>query len=193
GRVEDIRLSRCGRRSILALRSAKPLRHDGAQAACPSSPSRHRGGDMPRASVSSVRFTAPWLASFALIASSWALADETCNSPYVGNLIKGQEDYVYVWTLGIKGLGDGSDKLVTIDADPSSKTYGKVVHKASVGRRGEAHHMGLTDDRRFLWAGGLDDSRIYVFDIGKNPAKPRLVKTIADLPGKTGYVGPHTF
>ena len=148
---------------------------------------------MPRASVSSVRFAAAWLASFALIASSWAVADETCNSPYIGNLIKGQEDYVYVWTLGIKGLGDGSDKLVTIDANPASKTYGKVVHKASVGRRGEAHHMGLTDDRRFLWAGGLDDSRIYVFDIAKDPAKPRLVKTIADLPGKTGYVGPHTF
>src|SRR2546425_9051836 len=53
--------------------------------------------------------------------------------------------------------------------------------------------MGLTDDRRFLWAGGLDDSKIYVFDIAKNPARPRLVKTIADLPAKTGYVGPHTF
>jgi selenium-binding protein 1 len=63
----------------------------------------------------------------------------------------------------------------------------------SVGARGEAHHMGFTDDRRFLWAGGLDDSRIYVFDIAKNPAKPRLVKTIADLPARTGYVGPHTF
>src|SRR5258705_272070 len=44
-----------------------------------------------------------------------------------------------------------------------------------------------------LWAGGLDDSKIYVFDIAKDPAKPRLVKTIADLPAKTGYLGPHTF
>ena len=30
-----------------------------------------------------------------------AAADETCNSPYVTKLIKGQEDYVYVWTLGM--------------------------------------------------------------------------------------------
>src|SRR5437764_6215061 len=134
-----------------------------------------------------------WIVVFVIGASSIAIADETCNSPYIGNLIKGQEDYVYVWTLGIKGLGDGSDKLVTIDANPASKTYGKVVHKASVGRRGEAHHMGLTDDRRFLWAGGLDNSRIYVFDISKNPAKPRLTQTISDLPAKTGYAGPHTF
>lgn len=133
------------------------------------------------------------LAVFALGASSPATADETCNSPYVGNLIKGQEDYVYVWALGIEDLGDGSDKLVTIDVNPRSRSYGKVIHKLAVGTRGEAHHMGLTDDRRFLWAGGLDDSKIYVFDISKDPAMPRLVKTIADLPAKTGYVGPHTF
>jgi selenium-binding protein 1 len=136
---------------------------------------------------------AGWFVALALGASSLALADETCNSPYVGNLIRGQEDYLYVWALGVKGLGDGSDKLVTLDVNPSSPKYGKVIHKVSVGSLGEAHHMGLTDDRRFLWAGGLDDSKIYVFDIAKNPAAPRLVKTIADLPKKTGYVGPHTF
>jgi selenium-binding protein 1 len=145
---------------------------------------------MTRLTVSKA-FLASLLALAALTAP--AVADETCNSPYVGNLIKGQEDYVYVWTLGIEGLGDGSDKLVTIDVNPSSPSYGKVIHKVSVGSRGEAHHMGLTDDRRFLWAGGLDDSRIYVFDISKNPAAPKLVKTIADLPAKTGFVGPHTF
>ena len=49
-----------------------------------------------------------------------ALADETCNSPYMAKLIKGQEDYVYVWTLGVEGLGDGSDKLVTIGVNPKS-------------------------------------------------------------------------
>jgi methanethiol oxidase len=122
-----------------------------------------------------------------------ALADETCNSPYMGNLIKGQEDYVYVWTAGVKDLGDGWDKLVTIDANPASKLYGKVIHKVSVGGRGEAHHMGFTDDRRFLWAGGLDDSKIVVFDVGTDPAKPKIVSRINDFPAKTGFVGPHTF
>jgi selenium-binding protein 1 len=122
-----------------------------------------------------------------------AHADETCNSPYVSSLIKGQEDYVHVWTLGVENLGDGSDKLVTIDANPRSRTYGKVVHTLSVGGRGEAHHMGFTDDRKYLWAGNLDDSRIFVFDVGTDPAKPRLVRTITDLTQKTGFVGPHTF
>ncbi len=122
-----------------------------------------------------------------------AVADETCNSPYVTNLIKGQEDYVHAWTLGVKGMGDESDKLVTVDVNPKSKSYGKVVHSLSVGGRGEAHHLGFSDDRRHVWAGRLDDNKIFVFDVGTNPAKPKLVKTIADLAKKTGYVGPHTF
>ncbi len=122
-----------------------------------------------------------------------ALADETCNSPYTSALIKGQEDFIHVWTLGVKDLGDGRDKLVTIDADPKSKTYGKVIHSVSVGSRGETHHMGFTDDRRYLWAGGLSDNLIHVFDVGTDPARPRLVRTIRNLGEKTGLLGPHTF
>src|SRR5260221_9620854 len=128
-----------------------------------------------------------------ILAASTAWGDETCNSPYMSGLIKGQEDFIHVWTLGEKGLGDGSDKLVTIDVNPSSTAYGKVIGAVSVGGRGEAHHMGFTDDRKYLWAGGLDDSKIYVFDVGTRPSHPKLVKTIDDLPAKTGYAGPHTY
>lgn len=120
-------------------------------------------------------------------------ADETCNSPYITALIKGQEEFLHVWTLGVSGVGDGADKLVTIDVKPSSSTYGQVVHVLPVGGRGEAHHMGFTDDRRHLWAGRLADNKIFVFDVGKDPAQPRLVKTINDLGRRTGYLGPHTF
>ena len=49
-----------------------------------------------------------------------ARADETCQSPYLPRLV-GQEDFVYVWTLGIEGVGDGSDKLVTIGANPGAR------------------------------------------------------------------------
>ncbi|MES2262398.1 MAG: selenium-binding protein SBP56-related protein [Pseudomonadota bacterium] len=122
-----------------------------------------------------------------------AVADETCNSPYLASLIKGQEDYLHVWTLGVAGLGDGADKLVTVDVNPRSAKYGKVVDVLSVPGRGEAHHMGFSDDRRYLWAGRLDDSKIFIFDVGTDPAKPKLVKTISDLVSKSSYVGPHTF
>lgn len=120
-------------------------------------------------------------------------ADETCLSPYTAGLLKGQEKYLQVWVLGVKGLGDESDKLVTIDVDPESKTYGKVVNTVSVGGRGEAHHMGFTDDRKYLWAGRLDDSKIFIFDVGTDPAKPTLVNTISNFAEETGFVGPHTF
>jgi len=122
-----------------------------------------------------------------------AYADETCNSPYIAKLIKGQEDYVYVWALGVEGLGDGSDKLVTVDVNPKSKRYGSVIHSVSTGARVEAHHMGFTDDRRRIWAGGLSDNRIWVFDIATDPSKPKIVQTISDLGEKSGWLGPHTY
>jgi len=128
----------------------------------------------------------------AALSGGTALADETSCSPYTP-LIKGQEDLVYVWTLGVKGVGDGSDKLVTVDVNPSSKTYRKVIHTLSLGGRGEVHHLGLSDDRRYLWGGALDSSKIYIFDIGTDPAKPKLSKTITDFAQKTDFVGPHSF
>lgn len=119
-------------------------------------------------------------------------ADETCMSPYMAK-ITGQEDYVYVWTLGAKGVGDEQDKIVTIDVNPASGNYGEVVHSLSLGGRNEAHHAGLTDDRRYLWAGGLDTNRIFVIDIHTDPAKPRLHKTINNfVDASGGVVGPHT-
>jgi methanethiol oxidase len=121
-----------------------------------------------------------------------ARADETCMSPYMPK-ITGQEEFVYVWTLGVEGWGDGSDKLVTVDVRPASRTYGEVVHSASVGGRHEAHHGGFTDDRRELWLSGLDTSQIFIFDVATEPGRPRLKKTIRNFAQKTGAVGPHGF
>ena len=129
-----------------------------------------------------------------LLGLAAARADETCLSPYMPKIM-GQEDYVYVWTLGIEGVGDGSDKLVAIGANPADAAhYGKVVSSVSVGGRHEAHDAGFTDDRRYLWAGGLDDSMIWVFDVAPDPAHPKLVRTIATfVKDSGGVVGPHTF
>lgn len=107
--------------------------------------------------------------------------------------ISGQEELLYAWTLGTEGLGDGSDKLVTIDARPDSPTYGKVISTVSVGGRHEAHHAGISEDLKFLWAGGLDDSVIYIFDIHTDPANPKLIKTITDFEEVSGgVVGSHS-
>ena len=121
-----------------------------------------------------------------------AAADETCMSPYMPK-ITGQEDYVYVWTLGIDGVGDGSDKLVTVGANPTSSDYGKIVSTTSVGGRHEAHHGGFTDDRRELWLAGIDDGAIFIFDVASDPAKPKLKKTITTFEKDSGLAGPHGF
>lgn len=135
------------------------------------------------------------VALFAIVAFLfWAplRADETCMSPYMAKIV-GQEDFVYVWTLGMEGIGDEQDKLVTVDVNPASARYGQVVDSVSVGGRNEAHHSGFTDDRRFLWASGLDTSKIFIFDVHTDPAAPKLVKTIDDFVARSGgVVGPHT-
>ena len=93
-----------------------------------------------------------------------------------------------------EGLGDGQDKLVTVDANPASNGYGTVAHTVSVGGRNEAHHGGFTDDRAYFWAGGLDTGSIFIFDVHSDAGKPKLVKTLTDFVKKSGgVVGPHTF
>jgi len=120
-----------------------------------------------------------------------ARADETCSSPYLARL-EGQEELVYVWTLGVEGLGDGVDKLVTVDVKPGSATYGKVINSVSVDGRNEAHHGGFTDDRRQLWLAGLENSKVFIFDVHTDPAKPKLMKTIDNFAETTGgAAGPH--
>ncbi len=131
------------------------------------------------------------LAALALL-SPFTAADETCMSPYMAKIV-GQEDFVYVWTLGVEGIGDEQDKLVTIAVNPHRDDYGEIVSSLSVGGRNEAHHSGFTDDRRYLWASGLDTNKIFIFDVHTDPAKPVLHKTISDFVAKSGgVVGPHT-
>jgi selenium-binding protein 1 len=130
-----------------------------------------------------------------ILGATTVRADETCMSPYLPK-ITGQEDYVYVWTLGIDGVGDGSDKLVTIGANPkNAKTFGKVISKVSVGGRYEAHHGDFDDARRHFWVSGLDDkSKIWIFDVAADPEKPKLLRTVDTFVQDTGgVVGPHTF
>ena len=137
---------------------------------------------------------ATWIgiATIVIVGAATSRADETCMSPYMAKIV-GQEDFIYVWTLGQEGVGDEQDKLVTVDVNPASDRYGQVVEQLSVGGRNEAHHSGFTDDRRYLWAGALDTNKIFIFDVHSDPAKPSLHKIITDFTAKSGgVVGPHT-
>ena len=145
---------------------------------------------LPVAAISHVVFSGALALAF-IFGLNLARADETCSSPYLAR-IEGQEEFVYVWTLGVEGLGDGADKLVTVDVKPGSPSYGKAVSSSSVEGRNEAHHGGFTDDRHQLWLAGLDNSRVFIFDVHTDPAKPRYVKTIDNFAETTGgAIGPH--
>ena len=50
-----------------------------------------------------------------------ARADETCLSPYTAALIKGQEAFLHVWTLGEKGVGDDPTSLSPSTPTPNRK------------------------------------------------------------------------
>jgi len=142
------------------------------------------------AAISRVAFSGALALAF-IFGLNLARGDETCSSPYLAS-IDGQEEFVYVWTLGVEGLGDGMDKLVTVDVKPGSPNYGKVVSSSSVEGRNEAHHGGFTDDRHQLWLAGLDNSRVFIFDVHSDPSKPRYVKTIDNFAEATGgAIGPH--
>jgi hypothetical protein len=75
---------------------------------------------------------------------------------------------------GVDGQGDGSDKLVTVDATPRSDRYGKIVHTLSVGGRGELASLGLTDEGRSLRAARAGCGRVFEIDVGSDPSRPRL-------------------
>src|SRR5262245_42886477 len=129
----------------------------------------------------------PLLLACALLAGS-AYA-ETCLSPYIKQL-KEPEKVMYLWTLAV---AQGSDYLSVIDVNLASPTYGKVLKKIEVGSLGnEAHHMGYTDDRSRIWAAALNTSRFFIFDVKSDPANPKLVRTIENVPQVTGLSGPHT-
>jgi selenium-binding protein 1 len=103
-----------------------------------------------------------------------------------GGAAAGERQYLYVWTAGVVGQGDGSDKLVTVEATRKSERYGKVVHTLSVGGRGELTAFALRADGRTLRAVRAGDRKVFEFDVG-DPSRPRLRRA---TPGATGGDAP---
>jgi selenium-binding protein 1 len=129
----------------------------------------------------------------AVAAGLWGLNSataETCLSPYVKRLDR-PEKYLYVFCVGADGKRN--DCLTVIDVDADSPRYGKVLRQLDLGSGGnETHHFGYTDDRTHIWGCSLFSSKVFVINVADNPARPRLVKVLEDLPAKTGFAGPHS-
>src|SRR5947209_6303261 len=114
---------------------------------------------------------------------------ETCLSPFVKHLER-PEKYLYVFCVDADAKDN--DFLAVIDVDGKSKTYGKILYQLDLGCAGnETHHFGFTDDRTHIWGCSLFSNRIFVINVGDDPSRPKLVKTI-DSSAKTGLTGPHS-
>jgi len=106
---------------------------------------------------------------------------------------------IYVGT-GVKK----PDYLATVDVDPNSSNFGKVIHRLPMLHVGdELHHFGWnacsschgdpSKSRRFLVLPGLHSSRIYIADAA-NPRAPKLHKVIEgdEIKRQTNLSTPHT-
>jgi len=101
------------------------------------------------------------------------------------------------------------DGLATVDLDPRSPEYGRIVSVAELPTRGdELHHSGWNAcsaalcpyaphphvERRYLLLPALRSSRIFVYDTKADPRKPRLHRVIEaeEIASRAGYSRPHT-
>jgi methanethiol oxidase len=94
------------------------------------------------------------------------------------------------------------DYLATVDLDPDSKTYARVIHRLQMPRiADELHHFGWNAcascngqrARRYLIVPGLASHRLHIIDT-INPREPKMHKVIEpwDYVGKTKLTTPHT-
>ena len=112
-----------------------------------------------------------------------------------------------VYTIAIyTGTGiQKPDYLCTIDVDPSSPTYSKVINRLEMpGIGDELHHMGwnacsscFEDEsmsRSYLLVPGVRSSNIHIIDTASDPCAPRLHKIIegSEIKAKTDLSAPHT-
>jgi selenium-binding protein 1 len=120
--------------------------------------------------------------------------------------IKGPKEKL-LYTIAIyTGTGiEKPDYLATIDNDPKSRTYSKVIHRLEMpGIGDELHHMGWNAcsschgdagmERKYLILPGVRTSNLHIVDVGTDPRNPTLHKVVkgATIKRKTNLSGPHT-
>jgi len=116
-----------------------------------------------------------------------------------------REAIVYVAALHTGTGVDEPDFLATVDVDPASETYSRIVHRTPMPNTGdELHHFGWqvcssachTSDleRRYLVVPGFRSSRVHVVDVATDPRAPRIERVIEpeEIKTRTGLSAPHT-
>ncbi len=132
-----------------------------------------------------------------------ACCDRTYASP--ADAMKApREKVAYVTAIHVGTGVRKPDYLATIDVDPESSTYGKVISRLPMPNIGdELHHFGWNacsschgeegKHRRFIVLPGLGSGRIHIVDT-EDERQPKLHKVIegTEIARKTNLSAPHT-
>jgi len=97
--------------------------------------------------------------------------------------------YLLVWS-GDKAK-QGNDFLAVIDAQPASKTYGRLLTTLATDQKTDrVHHTEYTmPESGMLFANDHDVGRTFIFDV-RDALHPKIVTSFSDM---AGYMHPHSY
>jgi len=105
-----------------------------------------------------------------------------------------QEKLLYVAAVEKTEAGATAspDAIFTIDVEPGSATYGKILHRTDMSAVGdELHHFGYDWDNKRLVVNGLFSQRTHILNVANDPRHP-TVESVSTSITDSGYVVPHT-
>src|SRR4029079_12942967 len=97
--------------------------------------------------------------------------------------------YLFVWA-GDRAKKD-NDFLAVIDADPASKTYGRLLTTVTTDQKTDrVHHTEYTmPESGMLFANDHDVGKTFIFDV-RDALHPKIVTSFSDM---AGYMHPHSY
>jgi len=90
------------------------------------------------------------------------------------------------------GATASPDALFTIDVQPGSPTFGRIIDRLDMPNVGdELHHFGYDWDNRHLVINGLFSGRTHIVGVHDDSRHPDLERATTSI-GNSGYAVPHT-
>ena len=121
---------------------------------------------------------------FAAILLAFSVASRSAE-----NAPAAQGHYLLVWA-GDRAKND-NDFLAVIDADPASRTYGRLLTTLATDQKTDrVHHTEYTMPASgMLFANDHDVGRTFIFDV-RDALHPKIVTSFTDM---AGYMHPHSY
>jgi len=123
-----------------------------------------------------------FVTAFALVLLAGSIAAPAAEKNSAGH-------YLLVWS-GDKAK-QGNDFLAVIDADPASKTYGRLLTTLATDQKTDrVHHTEYTmPESGMLFANDHDVGRTFILDV-RDALHPKVVTSFTDM---AGYMHPHSY